>query len=91
MNRRARRIGLEAWESERQMNELNESLARASDREKIAVKIARDSYGSDDVEIDEYDHEKLFIESVDGGYWVKARVWVDAEAVEGLMGRPHRT
>ena len=85
MSNRARRIGLEAWQAEEEMNALNESLARDAERQRLAVEIARETYGSDDVEIDEHDHEKLFVESVDGGYWVKARVWVDVGEIEGRL------
>ena len=89
MSKRARRIGLEAWESDRQMDELNESLRREDERKRLAVKLAHERYGTDDVEVnplDEIDHSigtlGDTVESVDGGYWVPARVWIPFEDVE---------
>lgn len=83
----------ETWEEERQMNELNESLARAQKRAEIALALARSRYkDDDDVEIvgrpDNpndpcYLHlEGGVIEPVDGGYWIEARVFVYADDVE---------
>ena len=86
---RARRIRLEAWEADEQMTALNESLERDDSRRRIAVGIALAHYASDDVEIPELSEENRYgadlPESVDSGYWVPARVWVDADAVEDVL------
>lgn len=80
MSDRLRRKAAEAWEEERQMNELNDSLRRADERKKIAESLARASFiDNDDVEVGGD------VEYVDGGYWVTARVFVDAEDVEEAM------
>lgn len=80
----------EAWEEERQMNELNASLDRDAQRQEIALEIARDSYGSDDVEVgppvySDTGSPDEKVESVDGGYWVSARVFIYADDVEERM------
>jgi hypothetical protein len=95
--RRARAIGLEAAETDRQTTELNESLRRNDERLNLAVEIAHETYGSDDIEIMTDAGEVLTgigfgggweVDVVDGGYWVEARVWVDLGLVEEKMGYP---
>lgn len=82
MSSRARSIGAELAESERQTEELNASLERSAQRERLAITIAVERYASDDVDVPEEDGK---LEYVDGGYWVKARVFVDADTVEERM------
>jgi hypothetical protein len=89
---RLRRKAAEAWEEERQMNELNESAARWEQRNRIAAQIAIERFeGDDDLDIP-IDEDSVMlgdmsvVESVDGGYWVTARVWVYADDVEERMG-----
>jgi hypothetical protein len=64
-----------------------ESLARQDERFSTATKLAIAGYASDEVEIVEAADNRSgwFIESVDGGYWVEARVWVDAQEVENSI------
>lgn len=66
------------------MNELDASLRRWEARNRAAIDLAIDNYvtGSDD-DIDIVDDPH--IESVDGGYWIAARVWVSAEDVEEAL------
>lgn len=55
------------------------SLARRAARNTIARELAVKRYANDDVEVsDDLDY-------VDGGYWVRARVWVDAQDVEDVL------
>lgn len=77
----------ESAEEERQMIELNASLEREARREKIAIDLARVRYAfnTDDVEITHEDYPTPVVESVDGGYWVRARVWIYADDVEERM------
>ena len=69
------------------MEALNESLRRRDERLAAARKLAQEIYASDDIDvlpgrwIVESSPEPD-IEEVDGGYWVQARVWVDADLVE---------
>jgi hypothetical protein len=35
--------------------------------------------GNDDIEVANYDDEESFVEKVQGGFWVEARVWVPDE------------
>lgn len=35
-----------------------------------------------DVEVSNFDDEESFVEKVDGGFWVEARVWVSDEEIE---------
>lgn len=87
--------GQEIAEEERQMQLQNESIDRILNQEARAVEIAREIYGSDDVEV--YPGAFLAelpvprIEIVDGGYWVEARVWVDADLVEERMSNAERS
>lgn len=60
---------------------LNRSLERDAWRENTAVNLARDTYGSDDIEIIDEDGPWPGVESVDGGYWIRARLWVSADDV----------
>jgi hypothetical protein len=55
-----------------------EAAQSAFKRREIAADIARDQYGSDDVEI----ADDPTVDYVDGGYWIPARLWVSADAVE---------
>lgn len=72
MNRRARAIGFEHAESERQMNDINESLRRQDQRYRLATEIAKESYASDVIEIVESVFDGgWFVETVDGGFWVE--------------------
>ena len=82
MPSRAHLKAAELMEEERQMNELNASLERQEQRERIAAGLAYENYASDDVVVEPPDEG---VESVDGGYWVKARLWVDADDVEERM------
>lgn len=68
-------------------NDLGESVQRMSRRFELATEIAKSTYASDDLEIVEsvLASGGWFVESVDGGYWVEARVWVPADAVEERM------
>jgi hypothetical protein len=68
-----------------QANEL--AARRWWKRRSLAVEIALENYGSDDIEIyDESADAESHVEEVDGGYWIRARVWVAAAEVEGKMG-----
>lgn len=63
---------------------------RASERRQVAAECAQDKYaGNDDIDVLPGDwlveSPEPQVESVDGGYWVQARVWVDAENVEMRM------
>lgn len=63
---------------------------RASERRQVAAECAQDLYrNNDDVDVLPGDwlveSPEPQVESVDGGYWVQARVWVDAAAVEMRM------
>lgn len=70
-----------------QANEL--AARRWWKRRQYAVSIAQENYGDDDCEIyDEAADAESHIEEVDGGYWVRARVWVSAADVEERMGAP---
>jgi hypothetical protein len=84
---RARAIGLELAETDAQTEALNASLARDERRRQIASDLARESYHSDDVEVSRIGDNRgeVDVESVDGGYWVSARVWVYAEDVEAQL------
>lgn len=66
------------------MSDLHASIERMNERYRIATDLALESYESDDVQIvhSEVDAGGWFVESVDGGYWVEARVWVPADTVE---------
>lgn len=66
--------------------DLHPSVARMARRFEIAGEMAIERYGDDDCEIF---HEE--IESVDGGYWVNARVWVDADPVEDRLNAENTT
>jgi hypothetical protein len=55
------------------------SLARWDTRNRLAVQMAYDAHGSNDVQITDT------VESCDGGYWVGARIWIHADAVESAM------
>ena len=94
MSKRGRAIGEEFAESELQTMALNESLARDQRRREIAAEIAEESYGSDDVDVLPgkwiLEDREPRIESVDGGYWVEARVWVEADVVEERMSEHPR-
>lgn len=79
---RARAIADELLEQERVQQQINASLAREALRHRTAQAIAVEKYGSNDIEIEPPDEE---VEEADGGYWVKAYVWVDAEEVEGRL------
>jgi hypothetical protein len=88
MRSRARAIGEEFAETEAQTEALNAALDRDARRQTLAVEIARERYGSDDVEVGRSRFlvewplgATVQVESVDGGYWIAARVWVDADDV----------
>ena len=59
------------------------------ERHDVAAELARELYGQDDVEVLPGDwlveSAEPKIEAVDGGYWVQARVFVDADKVEARM------
>lgn len=63
-----------------EMEAVNASVARDDARRARAVEVARKNYGSEDVAVAM--DENVHVHSVDGGYWISARVWVDADAVE---------
>lgn len=64
----------------------DQSADRAIERMRLACVIAHERHeGNDDLEVANYDDEESFIEYVDGGYWVEARVFVDFETVEDRM------
>lgn len=82
MSQRARAIGEEHYETEAQMDAVNESIRRNEARVAKAVEIARERYTSDlDVEFP----TDATAESRDGGYWVRAQVWVDLFDVEEAL------
>lgn len=83
LGRGARAIGVDWQESETATEAVNESLARAERREQLAVSIAQ-RQADDDLEVPG-DMDVPRVESVDGGYWVAARIWVDAEEVEEAL------
>lgn len=58
------------------------SMRRNAERQGAAIEIAPQEYETDDVEV----FEDAGVEWCDGGYWVEARVWVDAEDVEEFCG-----
>jgi hypothetical protein len=78
--RRARAIGEEFAESERQTEEMNASLERWHRRRQIARELVQDLLGDDGDFPDETE-----VESVDGGYWVTGRVFVDADSIEHVL------
>lgn len=82
MSQRARAIGEEHYETEIQMEAVNESIRRNEARIAKAVEIARERYASDlDVEFP----TGATADSRDGGYWVRAQVWVDLFDVEEAL------
>ncbi len=73
--------------------DLNESIRRYERRLEIAGELAAQDYNGclgDDLEIVEGIDGKWFVESVDAGYWVEARVWVDMERVEAILEKEER-
>ena len=54
---------------------------------RVAAEAAHDAYthggliNSNDLEIANYDEAQSFVEGVDQGFWVEARVWVPDESV----------
>lgn len=46
-----------------------------------AAMTAHEKYATDDIEVMNYDDEESFVERVEGGFWVEARVWVDEEEI----------
>jgi hypothetical protein len=87
---RSGHIGREFAAQEAEMEAINESLERSEKRMRIAGELACDRFaGDDDVDVMPGtwmpETPEPRVESVDGGYWVLARVWVDAEEVEERM------
>lgn len=87
MSKRARAIGEEHYATETQMEALNESVRRDDARIAKSIEIARERYASDlDVEFP----TGATAESRDGGYWIRAQVWVDLFDVEEALEREEK-
>lgn len=71
--------------------ELDASAERYTKRLRTAVILAHEVYQGpgavlgDDLVVENFDDEESFVESVDGGYWIEARVWISADDVEDRM------
>lgn len=75
--------------SDAEMIELNASLERDAQRRSMAIELAKKAYGPDDVEVvlsADDESQPSGVQSVDGGYWVGARIFVGYEEVEDACG-----
>lgn len=75
--------GQEIAEEERQMQLQNEAFDRAFKRGQIACAIAHERFAMDRDDIEVLSPGDA--QYVDGGYWVDARIFVDADEVEERM------
>lgn len=94
MSRRARAMAHELAETEAQMDAINSALDNDQRRREIAKQLAQDKYGTEDVIFDPFDVGGSWpsnpIESRDGGYWVAAKVWIEADDVEDAFNKSPR-
>jgi len=76
--------GLEAHSPGADSLDMQTSMERREQRLAIATEKAKENYETDDLEVSAIGDNRgeMVVESVDGGYWVSARVWVDADVVE---------